>query len=90
LAADSSAKDHCVGKAANPAVLLEAIDSTPHPYLPASCMPEGDSVDAVAMGMLSCNGNNCSWASRRVNQSLSWLKRSSPRNRRVITPMASS
>ena len=89
-AAAASAKAHWVGSAARPSDDVEAMDSTPQPCLPASCMPDGDSDDAVAMGMRSCSGRICSWASRSVNQSDSCEKRSSPRSRRSITPIASS
>ena len=90
MAAASSANAHCVGSACRPSVEVEAIDSTPMPYLPASCMPDGEIDDAVAIGMSSCTGRICSWASRSVNQSDSYVKRSSPRSRRMITPSASS
>ena len=53
FSADSWANDHCVGSAARPAVLLEAIDKTPQPNLPAICIPDGDNVEAVTTGMLS-------------------------------------
>jgi hypothetical protein len=61
-----------------PSVLVEAMESTPHPYLPASCMPDGEMDDGGGHGHASCSGRICNWASFRVNQSLSWLKRSSP------------
>ena len=57
-AAASSAKPHCVGRALMPSVELEAIDSTPMPYLPASCMPDGEIDDAVAIGISSCSGQD--------------------------------
>ena len=50
-AAASSANAHCVGSACRPSALVEAIDSTPMPYLPAICMPLGLMLDAVAIGM---------------------------------------
>ena len=70
-AAASSANAHCVGSAWRPSVEVEAIDSTPMPYLPAICMPDGEIDDAVAIGMSSCSGRICSAASCSVNQSLS-------------------
>lgn len=73
-----------------PAVELEAIESTPNPYLPASIMPDGEIDDAVTIGMSSWRGKSWSRASLRVNHSLSWLKRSSSHNSGVITPSASS
>ena len=51
-AAASSAKPHCVGSAWMPSVELDAIDSTPMPYLPASCMPDGEIDDAAAIGIV--------------------------------------
>ena len=54
-----------------PSVDVDAMDSAPMPYLPASCMPLGEMDEAATMGMLSCTGNICSAASFRVNQSLS-------------------
>ena len=39
FAAASSANDHCVGSACSPSDDVDAIDSTPMPYLPAICMP---------------------------------------------------
>ena len=60
------------------------------PYLPASCMPLGLMLEAHVIGMFSCTGSSCSCASRNVNQSLSWLNRSSPLSSRMITPSASS
>ena len=57
-AAASSAKPHCVGRALMPSVELEAIDSTPMPYLPASCMPDGEIDDATAIGISSCSGQD--------------------------------
>ena len=89
-AADSSAKLHCVGRACSPSAVLAPIDSTPMPYLPASVMPDGLSIEATAAGISSWSGRIWSWASLRVNQSLSWLNLGSPRRRRVMTPMASS
>ena len=52
-----------------PSVEFEAIDSTPMPYLPASCMPDGEIDDATAIGISSCSGRICSWASCSSNQS---------------------
>ena len=52
-----------------PSVEFEAIDSTPMPYLPASCIPDGEIDDAVVIGMSSWSGRICSWASWRSNQS---------------------
>ncbi len=89
LAAACSAKPHWVGSAASPASELEPMDSTPRPYLPARVMPDGLMDDAVTIGISSCRGNSCRRASRRVNQSLSWVTRS-PANSRLITPIASS
>ena len=57
-AAASSANAHCVGRACRPSLELEAIESTPMPYLPASCMPDGEIDDAVAIGMSSCTGRS--------------------------------
>ena len=57
---------------AGPAALrrsVEAIESTPMPYLPAICIPLGLMLDAVAIGMRSCMGRICSAASWSVNQS---------------------
>ena len=90
IAAASSAKLHCNGNAAIPAVDIEPIDSTPVPCLPASVMPDGLTIDATANGRFSCSGNSCSRASRSVNQSLSWLKRGAPLSSLRITPIASS
>jgi hypothetical protein len=59
-AAASSAKPHWVGSACRPADEFDAIDSTPMPYLPASCMPDGEIDDAVAIGRSSCTGRICS------------------------------
>ena len=39
--AASSANAHCVGSACRPSDEVEAIESTPMPYLPAICMPDG-------------------------------------------------
>ena len=69
--AASSANDHCKGSACSPSVDVEAIESTPMPYLPAIFMPEGLMEDAVTMGISSCSGRIWSCASRMVNQSLS-------------------
>ncbi len=68
-AAAVSAKPHWVGSAASPSDEVEAIDSTPQPYLPARVIPEGESDDAVAISMSSCRGRIWSWASRSENQS---------------------
>ena len=59
------------GVAAGMAALSEAIDNTPMPYLPASCMPLGLMLDAVAIGIRSWIGRICNAASCSVNQSLS-------------------
>ena len=90
FAADSSAKLHCSGSACMPAVVVEPIDSTPVLCLPASVMPDGLIRDATANSISSWSGSSCSLASRSVNQSLSWSKRSPPANRRLMTPIASS
>src|SRR5439155_16349423 len=58
--AASSAKLHWIGSACRPSSEVEAIDSTPMPYLPASCMPEGLIEDAAAIGISSCSGSSCS------------------------------
>ena len=54
-----------------PSVDVDAIDSAPMPYLPASCMPDGEMLDATVIGMSSCSGRICSAASFSVNHSLS-------------------
>ncbi len=69
FSAASSANAHCVGRACSPSALVEAIDSTPVPYLPASCIPLGLMLDAVAIGISSWNGRICSAASCSSNQS---------------------
>ena len=89
LAAACSAKPHWVGRAARPASELEPMDRTPMPYLPARVMPEGLMEEAATISISSWRGRSWSRASRRVNQSLSWVTRS-PASRRRITPMASS
>ena len=73
-----------------PSLEVEAIDRAPMPYLPASCMPDGEMLDATVIGMFSCSGRICNAASFSVNHSLSWVKRSSPASRRRMTPIASS
>ena len=90
LAAASSAKLHWVGNAWSPSVVFDPIEITPRPCLPAKVMPEGLIMDAVVTSRVSCKGRICSCASRNVNQSLSWLKRSAPRSSARITPSASS
>ena len=70
-AAARSAKLHWVGSACRPSLEVLAILSAPMPYLPAICMPLGEMLLAVVIGMLSCSGRICSAASRRVNHSLS-------------------
>jgi len=41
----------CVGSAAMPSVDVDAIDSAPMPYLPASCIPDGEMLDATVIGL---------------------------------------
>ena len=60
----------------SPSVDVDAIDSTPMPYLPASVMPDGLMLDATAIGIVSCRGRICSAASFSSNQSLWYVKRS--------------
>ena len=69
LAADSSAKLHCNGSAARPAVDIEPIDRMPMPYFPASVMPDGLTMDATVCGISPRTGRSCSLASYRLNQS---------------------
>src|SRR6202008_4159788 len=77
--AASSANDHWVGSACSPSDDVDAMDSGPIPYLPASCMPDGLSDDAHVISIFPCSGRIWSWASRSVNHSDSYEKRGSPR-----------
>ena len=69
LAAASSAKPHCVGRAFSPSSDSEPIEMMPMPCLPASVMPEGLICEATAKGISSCSGSSCRAASCSVNQS---------------------
>jgi hypothetical protein len=73
-----------------PSVEWDAIDSTPMPYLPAICIPDGEIDDAVTIGMSSWIGSSWSSQSCNSNHSHSYENRGSPRSRRMMTPRASS
>ena len=90
-AAVSSARRHWPASASGPPGKPAASESTPTPYFPAVCTPNGVMVLAMAIGKCgSVYGARCSRASRRSNQSVFMVTGSSQRRSAMITPRASS
>ncbi len=69
--AASSTKLHWWGMAVMPAALMEPMENSPTPCLPASSGPDGLTIEATAMGISACMGSTWRRASTSVNHSLS-------------------
>ena len=47
-----------------PSVVIDPMESTPMPYLPASVIPDGDTIDATAHGIVLLQRKDLQFARR--------------------------